>query len=179
MRAIRTVGALLLLLAVSTELTWAAAQPRGCAAPEFHQLDFWIGTWDVLSAAGEKLGANRIDPILKGCAIQENWSEPDGTEGRSLFFYSPIARRWNQIWITDAATDLGGLKEKHAIAMHSGEARFQGELITAAGRVVLDRTTLKLLPDGRVRQTIETSSDGGATWTAQFDAFYVKREGAP
>src|SRR5262249_48740695 len=136
----------------------------------------WIGSWDVVSASGEKLGANRIDRMLKGCAVQENWSEPDGSEGKSLFFYSPIAKRWNQIWITDSATDFGGFKEKHAIAIQPDEVRFQGELTTAAGRIVLDRTTLKRLPNGRVRQTIETSADGGATWKTQFDAFYIKRE---
>jgi hypothetical protein len=53
--------------------------------------------------------------------------------------------------------------------------RFQGELLVAAGKTLLDRTTLKRQPDRRVRQTIETSADGGATWKVQFDAFYSRR----
>jgi hypothetical protein len=61
--------------------------------PEYHQLDFWVGTWDVTSASGEKLGTNRIERILKGCAVQENWSESDGAEGKSLFYYAPDAKR--------------------------------------------------------------------------------------
>jgi hypothetical protein len=39
---------------------------------------------------------------------------------------------------------------------------------------VLDRTTLTPLADGRVRQVIERSSDGGTTWTTGFDAMYVR-----
>ena len=149
----------------------------GCTAAEFHQLDFWIGTWDVVSPSGEKLGANRIDRILKGCALQESWSEPTG-EGRSLFYYQPDTKRWHQVWVTDTATALGGVKEKHSIAVEASGIRFQGELL-AGGRILLDRTTLKLQPDGRVRQTIETSADGGVTWKTQFDGFYVKRPDTP
>jgi hypothetical protein len=148
---------------------------NACGSPEYHQLDFWVGTWEVTSASGEKLGTNRIERILKGCAVQENWSEPDGAEGKSLFYYAPDAKRWNQVWVTDSATDLGGLKEKHSIAADHDGVRFQGELLVAGGKTLLDRTTLKLQPDRRVRQTIETSADGGATWKVQFDGFYSRR----
>jgi hypothetical protein len=151
------------------------AAANACESQDFPQLDFWIGTWDVTSAAGDRVGANRIDRVLKGCALQEHWTEPSGGEGKSLFYYSPNAKRWNQLWVTDSSTNLGGLKEKHAIAVEPGGIRFQGELVTASGKILLDRTTLKLEPDGRVRQTIETSLDGGDTWRMQFDAFYVKR----
>jgi hypothetical protein len=157
--------------------TYVKSSSGGCTAPEFHHLDFWIGNWDVVGTSGEKLGTNRIERILKGCAVQENWAEPTGEEGKSLFYYQPTERRWRQIWITDTATELGGLKDKHSIAVEAGGIRFQGEL-TANGRILIDRTTLKLQPDGRVRQTIETSADGGATWKTQFDAFYIRRSEA-
>jgi len=115
--------------------------------------------------------------MLKGCALQENWTEST-REGKSLFYYQPVERRWRQIWVTDTATEPGGVKEKHGVAVESGGMRFQGELVVN-GRIVLDRTTLKLQPDGRVRQTIETSRDGGVTWKTQFDAFYVRRRSDP
>jgi len=147
----------------------------GCDAPDYHRLDFWIGDWNVVSASGEHLGTNRIDRILKGCAIQENWTEPTGEEGKSLFYFSPPDHRWKQVWVTDSAIDLGGLKEKRSLPIAGNGMRFQGEL-TANGRIILDRTTLVPQPDGRVRQTIETSSDGGTTWKVQFDAFYERKK---
>ena len=76
--------------------------------------------------------------------------------------------------MTDTATALGGLKEKRALPVAGGGMRFQGELVDG-GRIILDRTTLTPLPDGRVRQVIETSTDGGTTWKVQFDALYERR----
>jgi hypothetical protein len=32
-----------------------------------------------------------------------------------------------------------------------------------------------LLPDGRVRQTFQQSTDAGKTWTVSFDGYYRKR----
>ena len=52
------------------------AATAGCESSEFHQLDFWIGDWDVVGASGEKIGANRIDRILKGCAVHRNQRRP-------------------------------------------------------------------------------------------------------
>lgn len=155
-------------------LTLAPGAEGACDRPEYHRLDFWIGDWNVVSASGEPLGANRIESILKGCAIQENWSEPSGEEGKSLFYYSTGQSRWKQVWITDSATVLGGMKEKSALPVAGGGMRFQGELVDR-DRIILDRTTLTPLADGRVRQIIETSSDGGTTWKVQFDALYERK----
>jgi len=66
----------------------------------------------------------------------------------------------------------GGVKEKRLIARYpDGSVRFQGEVTTPDG-IVLDRTTLTPREDGTVRQLIETSRDGGATWVVGFDAVY-------
>jgi len=32
------------------------------------------------------------------------------------------------------------------------------------------------LPDGRVRQFFEQSTDGGETWTTWFEGFYTRKE---
>lgn len=152
----------------------APVAEAACDRPEYHRLDFWIGDWNVVSASGEALGANRIESILKGCAIQENWSEPSGEEGKSLFYYSPGQSRWKQVWVTDSAIALGGMKEKGALPVAGGGMRFQGELVDR-DRIILDRTTLTPLADGRVRQIIETSTDGGTTWRVQFDALYERK----
>lgn len=103
----------------------------------------------------------------------ENWREPDGSEGKSLFYYATDQRRWKQVWVTPDAMLPGGFKEKRLIArLPGGGVRFQGEIIGPQA-VILDRTTLAPMAGGRVRQLIEISRNGGTTWTATFDAIYV------
>jgi len=48
-------------------------------------------------------------------------------------------------------------------------------LTSAATDNPRNRITWRVLPDARVRQLWETSSDGGATWTTSFDGYYEKK----
>jgi hypothetical protein len=150
--------------------------PSCATEPDLRLLDFWVGDWEVF--VGETLvGRNRIEPVLGGCAITETWTDRRGNEGRSLFYYLPAERTWRQVWVTDRALAQGGLKEKTLVErLEQGGLRFQGEVRRSAGPAYLDRTTLLPGPRGSVRQIIEVSSDGGATWQATFDARYVRMD---
>jgi hypothetical protein len=150
-----------------------AQEPSGCAGDStYARLDFWLGTWRVY--VGDTLvGTNRISKVLRGCALIEEWQDARGTRGQSLFYVEPTLRQWKQVWVTEAAQRVGGVKEKHLIAaLPDGGVRFQGELRQPDGRIVLDRTTLAPRPGGEVHQLIEVSSDGGASWQPRFDARY-------
>lgn len=178
-RPLAMVLAVLGSLALSSSSAPAQQQAAPCdALEEFHRLDFWIGEWDVRS--GEQLvGTNTIEKILGGCAVMEHWRDATGSEGKSLFYHDPVAAIWKQVWVTDRATAPGGFKEKTMMPMPAdGSVRFQGTVILADGRSVLDRTTLTPLPEGRVRQVIEISADQGATWQTRFDAVYSPRRPA-
>jgi hypothetical protein len=175
---------LVLVLPLVSSSGWAQSSPASptpppssasCDAdPTYHVLDFWLGDWTVL-AGGKEAGTNRVEKILAGCAVRELWRDADGGRGDSLFFVQPVTRRWKQVWVTDQATVPGGLKEKRLVArLQGGGTRFQGEIQVPDGRVILDRTTLTPAPDGRVHQVIEISRDGGSTWAATFDAWYVR-----
>src|SRR5262252_535546 len=165
---------MLMFLVALLSTAVAPLSDGGCDRPEFQALDFWIGEWAVVAPSGEPVGTNHVEKILNGCAVQENWIGPSGEEGKSLFYYSPSEHRWKQVWITDTATVLGGVKEKSALPVVGGGIRFQGELIDR-DRVILDRTTLTPVGGGRVHQGIETSADGGTTWKVQFDAMYERK----
>lgn len=142
----------------------------------FHRLDFWVGEWDVFTD-GAKAGTNRIEKILNGCAILEHWTGAGGSEGKSLFYYSSATGKWKQVWVTQQATRPGGLKEKELIQeFEDGGVRFQGEISLSSGNTYLDRTTLTPLEEGKVRQVIEVSRDGGKNWRVTFDAVYVPRK---
>lgn len=141
----------------------------------FRELDFWLGDWDVYIGEQE-VGTNRIEKILDGCAVLENWEDARGGEGKSLFYYHPVTEEWKQVWVTENATLPGGIKEKVLVErLSDGGVRFQGVIPVAGGSSYLDRTTLKPESDGSVRQVIERSIDGGKTWTVGFDAIYRPR----
>lgn len=154
----------------------AGAQGTPCEEHSgFHQLDFWVGEWNVHSG-GRQVGENRIEKILSGCAVMEHWTSANGSEGMSLFYYNAVTDTWRQIWVTENALRRGGLKEKQLIAvMEDGGVRFQGEIPAEGGGIYYDRTTLTPLDDGSVRQLIEWSADG-ESWNVSFDANYVRRE---
>jgi hypothetical protein len=130
-----------------------------------------VGSWNVVLASGTRAGTNRIEKTLAGCAVLEHWKDVTGNEGKSLFYYHRVQKLWKQVWVTDA----GPIKEKRLVQPPSPDSvRFQGEIPLPDGRTILDRTTLTRLPDGRVRQVIEQSTDNGTTWRVGFDAFYAR-----
>lgn len=158
----------------------AASGPPACSeVAGFARLDFWLGEWDVY-AGDRRVGTNRVEKILDGCAVMEHWLSAVGGEGKSLFYYLPREEVWKQVWVTGRATGLGGVKEKTLVEeLPGGALRFQGRIPLPEGsESFLDRTTLTPLPGGRVRQVIETSGDEGATWALRWDAVYVPA-GAP
>lgn len=171
----------LLALALVTGTAQPQPQPQPApaeceAVPDFHKLDFWLGSWDVY-VGEQKVGDNRIEKTLAGCAVLEHWTDVEGNEGKSLFFYTQATDTWKQVWVTERATAPGGVKEKVLIeSFDDGGVRFQGEIPLPGGRRYYDRTTLTPLPEGRVRQHIEISKDG-KSWDSSFDAVYVPKPG--
>lgn len=152
------------------------ARGQGCAADQAYGiLDFWVGEWEVF-VGEQRVGSNRIEKILSGCAILEHWSAAGGDEGKSLFYYQPATGEWKQVWVTGAPSRPGGVKEKTLVErLPDGGVRFQGDIPIAGGGTYLDRTTLLPAGDGTVRQVIERSTDGGETWEVGFDALYRPR----
>lgn len=175
-QAIRAAAAVL-IASMSAGAAAADAIPACDGQPAFAALDFWVGDWDVFVGT-QKVGEDRVQKTLNGCAITESWAAAGGGEGFSLFYVDPADLRWRQVWVTGRALAPGGVKEKHLVeTLPHGSLRFQGTVRDTAGRTWLDRTTLTPLPDGTVRQRIEISRDGGETREATFDAVYRQRSG--
>ncbi len=139
---------------------------------EVHDFDFWIGDWEV-TAKGKVAGWNRIEPILGGRVLQENYTTPGKYAGHSFNIYNASAKRWEQYWVdvTGLALHLtGGLNE-------AGQMVLQGERVQPDGSLVSDRITWTPNDDGTVQQLWETSEDGGKTWAVAFDGHYQPRQG--
>ncbi len=163
---------ILCLTFLGTPVSAQNVEPKGCnVLPIYHLLDFWVAEWNVY-VGDDQVGYNRIEKTLDGCAVLEHWVDSDGNAGKSLFFVSD-GGEWKQVWVTEWANRPGGVKEKTIVdsAPENG-VRFQGSLHHPDVGDWLDRTTLKTVENGEVRQIIETSSDNGKTWEIRFDAIY-------
>jgi len=149
----------------------AAPATKPCAALEYRQFDFWVGDWNV-EEKGKPAGTNRVESILKGCIVRENWVGTDGSEGTSLNRFDPVSKQWHQTWVDNQ----GGRLEL------AGELR-AGRMVLSGSRAaardpkikIVDRISWQKLPDGRVHQLWEASRDGEKTWQVQFDGYYTKK----
>ena len=170
----------LLCLALIWSLTsWSAAAEEAasapCTDPAYRQFDFWLGQWTAYSAAGIVQGTNHLHTIMGGCAMQENWSSGDGQyQGTSFNFFDSVTNQWHQTWVDNSGGHLllsGGMVD--------GSMQLSGKRASTEA-VVIDRITWTPLPDGRVRQHWEVTSDDGRTWSDLFDGYYKKDvTGAP
>ena len=138
--------------------------PPACAAPEHRQFDFWVGRWDVYPTGTERLVAHSLIERMPGdCVIRESWMPLRGGGGSSLNSWRPDERRWRQLW-ADSANSwvefVGGLE---------GEAMV---LVAGADGASRMRMTYTRQPAAAVRQLVEQSTDGGASWTPQYDFTY-------
>ncbi|MHC5209323.1 MAG: tetratricopeptide repeat protein [Planctomycetota bacterium] len=162
------------LVSLHADPRWAALRARltgGTADdPALRQLDFWAGEWDVTTAQGQPLGSNSIELQLNGHMLFEQWTGAGGDTGKSINYWDRDAQLWRQVWVSQ-----GGNVLQMAGTFTDGAMRFEGATMYKNGATVKHRTTLKPLADGRVRQTIQESRDGGSTWTVGFDGYYARR----
>jgi hypothetical protein len=142
--------------------------PQYCAAPEYRQLDFWVGEWRVWrSGTQETLGAARVERIYNDCAIRETWSPFDMNEGGSISSFDRTAGIWRQTWVDSTADRID-----YAGHMENGRMVFIAWQPPRAGEPER-QTRVTQWPEGAtVRQTGETSTDGGRTWAPSYDYTY-------
>jgi hypothetical protein len=149
------------------------ARPLPCAAAlELEQFDFWLGTWDVHSEDGRKVGVNEITKEQGGCVLVERWTSASGGTGTSMNYYDPVARQWVQNWIgaEGSVIDIRGARQDDGSMLLEGFIRYVGQDTDHAFR-----GRWSLLEDGRVRQHFEESANGGETWSDWFTGFYTRR----
>jgi hypothetical protein len=160
--------------AVRAEGQGVPVSPPRCDTPEYRQLDFWVGDWDV-TEGGKPAGVNRITNEEDGCLIHEHWTgKGEGNvTGQSFNFYDRQDRKWHQVWVSNSGyvLDLAG-------SYAQGTLTYEGETRKSDGKTVRHRLSFHANADGTVRQFWETSSGGGATWETAFDGLYRKQMAA-
>jgi hypothetical protein len=149
------------------------ANATDCSAPEYRQLDFWIGDWDTFEAdapSGASIARARVKPIAQGCAIHELYEQNDGLIGDSILSYDAVRKQWQQTWVTNRGALMvlwGNVKD--------GALVLEGDVHLRNGTSVTQRITWKAEEDG-VRESAVMSKDGGKTWTPAFDVVFRKRD---
>ena len=171
---IRTVALALvaaLLAGASQSMSAEEASKTGCSDIASRQFDFWSGHWRV-TEHGKPAGDNRIERILEGCALLENWTGTQGGAGKSLNFFDRDDGLWHQTWIdrSGGALFLAGKFENGAMRMEGERAA------TGKQPAMRHRITWTPLPGGKVRQLWESTPAGKDQWSTQFDGLYERAD---
>ena len=166
-------------IGLAAAVSHARAQQPGqtaaatCRSAETGQFDFWVGEWDLSWEGGA--GTNRIEKIMGGCVIQENF---DGTQamklqGMSVSTWNPKLGKWRQTWVDNQGGYLdfvGG---------------FEGGRMTLTrpapvlGDNVVQRMVWYNIENDSFNWNWERSDDGGKTWKVNWKIAYVRAGIAP
>lgn len=161
-----------LAAAISMTSPPAAAQASECADAIHAGQDFTVGVWDVYNG-DTKSAEVKMEKVLDGCAIHETWTVPEGRKGNGfgIFVYSSLLKGWNYLW----ASDTGATTSFIGQIIKPGEILYVTEKPLGDGKVRLRHWSLIQQPDGRVRELSVGTEDGGATWTTEYDLYWVKK----
>ena len=146
-----------------------APPPPACVAADFRQFDFWLGKWKVIDPKGQQVGTSEISRQSEGCAIREQWTSAFGKGGMSINYYDPTEKKWHQDWVGGDGTILhlrGNLKDGAMVLI--GESK-------GAKGTIINRINWTALPDGKVKQKWDTSTNTGKSWTTSFVGLYEKQ----
>jgi tetratricopeptide (TPR) repeat protein len=148
---------------------------KPCAyADEFHQFDFWLGDWDVVTTRDHtSAGTSHIERTIGDCVIWENWTSlGTGYFGKSYNTYNASLKRWEQFWVDNAGGMIhfyGGLK--------GGVMDFYtDDMPQASGPPLRRHLQFFKLDADTVRQFSQGSTDAGKTWSVEYDFTYRRKK---
>jgi ketosteroid isomerase-like protein len=145
-----------------------SARAASCAGPEYRSFDFWMGDWKAFDAdnPAKAVAHTRVDRILDGCVLLEDYEGTDGSHGESFTIYDASRQVWHQSWVTNHGVVLV-IEGK----LQSGEMVLSGVSHPSDGKEKFVRGVWKPVTGG-VRETAVTSTDGGKTWNPWFDLMF-------
>jgi hypothetical protein len=132
------------------------------------QFDFWLGEWECTWGEGGK-GGNRIERILDGKVIQENFDGED-FRGISVSVWNAHRKLWCQTWVDNSGAYLdftGGFRDGQMIL--SRDAILDGK--TFKQRMVWYNIT-----DDEFDWNWERSDDDGKTWDLKWQIKYKRKK---
>ncbi len=134
--------------------------------------DFWVGEWNLTWTNADGTtgkGFNKIEKILDGKVIRENFEDNSGFKGTSISVYNSSDNTWHQAW----ADNQGGYFDLEGAV--DGEKRiFKTKVRDVGGKKIIQRMVFYEIGSDSLKWDWEKSEDNGATWTLQWRVFYSR-----
>ena len=134
---------------------------------KYRKFDFWVGEWDVYSQ-GQKIAESSITNTNGDCGILENWRPNGSNGGNSISYYDTADEKWKQNWVS------GGGVSHYEEPENYTDGNMQ--LIAKGNGVWYKMVYTHDKEKDTVRQTMESSSDEGKTWTMIFNGLYKRKQ---
>ena len=129
--------------------------------------DFWLGEWK-LTWGEEGHGTNRIESILNGAVIQENF-EGEGLIGMSVSVFSKEDSRWHQTWVDGSGSYLDFIGE------FIGEKMILSRNGILEGNPVKQRMVWYEITTNNFQWNWERSDDEGSSWRVVWKIQYQRK----
>lgn len=137
------------------------------------EFDFWVGEWNVfVTGSVIYAGNSSIQIISGGCALLENWNSA-ASEGKSLNYIDDSTHAWKQVWV---GSYPNGKQDFVHGEFRDSAMRFTFQSNDAQGNQIEGKFTFFNEGPDQVRQLNETSTDGGKTWTINYDFTYKRKK---
>jgi len=153
----------------SAQASSTAAKP--CGAPEYRQLDFWVGEWRVFQASDNSpVGSSKIEIVMEQCGIKESFDAPQAGAadyvGTSYSSYDRKDGKWHQMYIDNSGS----------VGLYTGGPDANDMTFTCPAKAgATQKMIYRRQADGSVRQIGTLSTDGGKTWQAGYDYVYRRK----
>ncbi|HVW15422.1 MAG TPA: hypothetical protein VHB54_16440 [Mucilaginibacter sp.] len=163
-----------LLLTAFSCITLAgfAQQKSPCASePHTHDFDYWIGEWDVYQTGTKTLvGHSVVQSISGGCGLLENWTDLQGGSGKSINYYDPATRKWEQDWVGS-----GGSAQHYLNGEYRDSVMFFTYERFNNGKKITGNFKFYNMGSNSVRQ-YQDVNNGDGTVTVSYDLTYVRKK---
>lgn len=169
------VGVLTVTAASAADRSHTVDSPSApCDSPRHHELDFWVGDWQVFDAkSGELVGLDRVEKHSHGCIVQQNLTMITDLYRRSGVDYRmsgiSINRFDGESWLEMWADNQWG-----AIILRGGPAGGKSMVLTSVipSRNRDLRLEWEKHPDGSVRTLQYVAPAGTGKWTLYGELIY-------
>jgi hypothetical protein len=120
------------------------------------------------------VGHSIVQNVAGGCALLENWTSTQASNGKSINYIDPENGKWEQDWIGSSGGPQRFLKGDY----RDNAMRFVYESNSNGTKTTGNFIFYNIGPN-EVRQFQDMSTDGGKTFQTSYDFTYIRRASSP